>query len=240
MCPLVWTTRSEEIANIEPCSQWRARVACFTKMIIRTHTMCQPFRSMICLLKRTLHTYNVQREELSAVRTHTCATSKDRHKLRHMTTFAALMLLSTVVTAQDIQQVETELIAEVRVEIESGPHRGLARFVPATVLSQGEVVYYTLKIKNPTAVYMRDVSVNQRIPLNTIYVADSASGPGALVEFSVDGGVTYAPKHELTRVGPDGKQEPIDADEYTHIRWRLRNPLAPGAVALARFRAVFQ
>ena len=240
MCTLVWTTRSEEIATIEPCSQWRARVACFTKMIIRTRTICQPFRSMICLLKRTLHTCNALREELSAVRKHTCATYKDRHKLQHMKTFAALMLLSTVVTAQDIQHLETELIAEVRVEIESGPHRGLARFVPATVLSQGEVVYYTLKIKNPTAVYMRDVSVNQRIPLNTIYVEDSASGPGALVEFSVDGGVTYAPKHELTRVGPDGKQVQIDADEYTHIRWRLRNPLAPGAVALARFRAVFQ
>jgi uncharacterized repeat protein (TIGR01451 family) len=153
---------------------------------------------------------------------------------------AVLWMLSTVVTAQDMQQVETELIAEVRVEVQSGPHRGLARFVPATVLSQGEVVYYTLKIKNPTAVYMRDVSVNQRIPLNTSYVADSAVGPGAVVEFSVDGGLNYVPKYELTRVGPDGKSAPISTDEYTHIRWRLRNPLAPGAVALARFRAVFQ
>lgn len=202
--------------------------------------MCQRFRSMICLLKRALHTRNMRGEGLRRVRTHSVATFQRRHKLLHMRTFAVLMLLSTVVTAQDIQQVETELIAEVRSEIESGPHRGLARFIPATVLSQGEVVYYTLKIKNPTAVYMRDVSVNQRIPLNTIYVADSAAGPGAHVEFSVDGGVTYAPKHELTRLGPDGKQVPIEADEYTHIRWRLRNPLAPGAVALARFRAVFQ
>lgn len=202
--------------------------------------MCQRFHSMICLLKRALHTRYMRGEGLRGVRTHSVATFQRRHKLLRMRTFAALMLLSTVVTAQDIQQVETELIAEVRAEIESGPYRGLARFVPATVLSQGEVVYYTLKIKNPTAVYMRDVSVNQRIPLNTIYVADSAAGPGALVEFSVDGGVTYAPKHELTRLGPDGKQVPIDADEYTHIRWRLRNPLAPGAVALARFRAVFQ
>ena len=209
-------------------------------MIIRTHTIRKWFRAMNCLLKRALHTRDVRDEESRAVRTHRCATSKRRHKLPHMRTFAALMLLSTVVTAQDMQQVETELIAEVRVEIQSGPHRGLPRFVPATVLSQGEVVYYTLKIKNPTAVYMRDVSVNQRIPINTIYVVDSASGPGALVEFSVDGGVTYAPKRELTRMGPDGKQVPIDADEYTHIRWRLRNPLAPGAVALARFRAVFQ
>lgn len=154
--------------------------------------------------------------------------------------FAVFSLLSSVVTAQDISQVETELIAEVRVEIQSGPHRGLVRFLPATVLSQGEVVYYTVKIKNPTAVYMRDVSVNQRIPLNTTYVPDSASGPGAIVEFSVDGGLTYAAKRELTRMGPDGKTIPIDPDEYTHIRWRLRNPLAPGAVALARFRAVFQ
>jgi hypothetical protein len=28
--------------------------------------------------------------------------------------------------------------------------------------------------------------------------------------------------------------------DYTHIRWHLRNALAPGAVALARFRAVFR
>lgn len=144
------------------------------------------------------------------------------------------------VTAQDNNDVETELVAEVRVEITSGQHKGVARFVPATVLSQGEVVYYTVRIKNPTSEYLRNVSVTQRIPVNTVYVPDSASGPGAEILFSIDGGVTFAAQDALKRIGEGGVELPASADEYTHIQWRMKNALAPGAVALARFRAVFQ
>lgn len=146
-----------------------------------------------------------------------------------MTTFA------TAVLASEPVELRTELVAEVR-ETLNVQDRPVYRMVPATRLSQGQVVYYTVRITNPTPVSANNVVVSQKVPANTAYVEDSAVGPGAEIDFSIDGGVTYGPPENLKL--DDGTRAP--PERYTHIRWRLRNPLAPGAVALARFRAVFR
>lgn len=139
-----------------------------------------------------------------------------------------------------MKQIETELVAEVRIDDVASPIPSPARFAPATVVRQGQVVYYTLRIRNISSEYARDVTVTQRIPANTEYVEESASAPGADVSFSVDGGQTFARADDLRVTDASGVERPVPTEQYTHIRWQLRNPLAPGAVALARFRAVFQ
>ena len=138
--------------------------------------------------------------------------------------------------AEEAVEVETELVAEVRESADLGGERESYRFVPATTLAQGQVIYYTLRIRNPEPIFAARVAVTQRIPVNTAYVAGSAAGPGAEIFFSIDGGQTFAPAARLI----DVKAQPLPPERYTHIRWQLRNPLAPGAVALARFRAVFK
>jgi len=130
--------------------------------------------------------------------------------------------------------VETELVAEIRLATRSPRGAMSYRFVRATVVPQGEVVYYTVKVRNPSAAYARDVVVVQKIPENTAYVANSASGPAVEVSLSADDGRSFAVER---RTAGDGQSaEP----GTTHIRWRFRNALAPGATALARFRAVFR
>ena len=141
--------------------------------------------------------------------------------------------------AQEPAEVQTELVAEVRENVSTTPGRDVYRFVPARLLEQGQVVYYTVRITNQTTVPLRNVAVVQPVPANTVYIADSASGPGANVSFSIDGGQVFAPAGVLT-VEIDGTRQPAQPAQYTHIRWQLRNPLAPGATALARFRATFQ
>ena len=126
-----------------------------------------------------------------------------------------------------------------RENVSTTPGREVFRFVPARLLEQGQVVYYTVRITNPTTVPLRNVAVVQPVPANTRICADSAAGPGAAVSFSVDGGVNFAPAQSLT-IELDGRSSPRRLSRYTHIRWQLRNPLAPGAIALARFRATFQ
>jgi uncharacterized repeat protein (TIGR01451 family) len=140
--------------------------------------------------------------------------------------------------AQEAIEIETQLIAQVREVTDVGAGRERYRFVPATVLSEGQVVYYTLRITNPAPVFAKNVVVTQRIPANTTYVAGSAAAPGADVSFSFDGGETFLPLEQLT-IDVEGRRQPAPPTKFTHIRWHLRNPLAPGAVALARFRAVF-
>jgi uncharacterized repeat protein (TIGR01451 family) len=141
--------------------------------------------------------------------------------------------------AEEASEVATELVAEVRENVSTTPGRELYRFVPARLLEQGQVVYYTLRITNQTTVPLRNVAVVQPVPANTTYLADSASGPGADVAFSVDGGQTFGPADSLM-IEVEGAKQLAQASQYTHIRWQLRNPLAPGAVALARFRATFR
>jgi uncharacterized repeat protein (TIGR01451 family) len=141
--------------------------------------------------------------------------------------------------AQDSTEIQTELVAEVRENVSTTPGREIYRFVPARLLEQGQVVYYTVRITNQTTVPLRNVAVVQAVPANTVYIADSAAGPGADVSFSIDGGRTFARAEALT-VDAEGAKQPAQAAQYTHIRWQLRNALAPGSTALARFRATFQ
>lgn len=141
--------------------------------------------------------------------------------------------------AQEIA-VESELIAEVRRD-EIGPSGQSAKiFMPAAVLRQGEEVFYTVQVLNPAGEFARQVTVEQRIPQNTLYVPGSAAGPGTQITFSADGGRTFVAENELTVTSPSGASRPATPRDYTHIRWKLHHPLAPGAVALLRFRAVFQ
>lgn len=155
----------------------------------------------------------------------------------------ALAMLGSVATQAD--EIETSLVAEVRVEVPAPDNRRIARLVPATMLQQGQEIFYTVRIRNSGNVPARDVEVVQRIPENTTYVADSAAGPGAEVSVSADGGATFGKEGRLTVTEQPTPvhtplTRPATPQDYTHVRWRLRNPLAPGAVALARFRAVFR
>lgn len=148
-----------------------------------------------------------------------------------------LIGISTPSFAQRVA-VQTELIAELRESVRSPQGNTAYRFVRATVVPQGEVVYYTIKVRNPSTAYARNVVVVQKIPENTAYVGGSASGPAVDVSLSVDGGRTFTAERKPP--SSSSGQEPEATSQYTHIRWHLRNALAPGATALARFRAVFR
>lgn len=157
---------------------------------------------------------------------------------------AALCALSAVLSSYALAEnevpVETKLIAEVLETIETPEGKQVQRLVPAQKITQGQVVYYTVQIRNPTTQPARRVIVEQRIPLNTTYVPNSASGPAAEITFSVDHGRSFGRAEELTVTGIGGLSRRATPEDYTHIRWQLRNVLAPGAVALVRFQAVFR
>jgi uncharacterized repeat protein (TIGR01451 family) len=145
-----------------------------------------------------------------------------------------------LVSAQDDVPVEVTATAEVRQQVLAADGRTVMKFLPAGELKQGDELFFTLHIRNATPVVAPDVALVWPIPANTVYVARSATAPAADVSFSVDGGRTFARPKELKARDSAGQPRAATEFDYTHIRWRLRYPLAPGAVALARFRAIFQ
>lgn len=141
--------------------------------------------------------------------------------------------VSGVVMGQLTNNAELDLVAEVRItQVGKG-----YQFVPATTVEQGQEIFYTLRIRNPGDAPLTTLSIDQALPTNTRYVAGSATGAGADILFSTDGGNSFAKPSELYASGDERRV--AAADQYTHIRWQLRYPLVPHAVVLARFRAVF-
>jgi uncharacterized repeat protein (TIGR01451 family) len=128
-----------------------------------------------------------------------------------------------------------ETVAERRVQL-----NGSIQYVAAQQLSVGDEIFYTVRVRNLTGSPLTEPTIVKAVPRNTRYIANSATGPAATVDFSADGGATFAPSDQLVVPLPGGGVRAATSADYTHIRWRLRHPLAGGAVALLRFRAVFR
>lgn len=112
------------------------------------------------------------------------------------------------------------------------------KLAPANRVVPGDQVIYTLEIRNSGAAALRDPIVTYAVPSHMMYVADSATGPGAEVRYSADGGHVFDRPENLRVSDADGHSRAAKPDEYTHIRWKLKNTLKSKSVAFARFRAI--
>jgi uncharacterized repeat protein (TIGR01451 family) len=146
------------------------------------------------------------------------------------------LAVSCAINADESDAPTVILRAELRVPQTDGLNT--YHYVPANKVEQGQEIDYTVRITNPGMTPLAAAMVVQALPLNTRYVAGSATGAGADIQFSVDGGRSFAKPVALRSPVNGGRV--AGAAEYTHIRWQLRYPLAAKAVVLARFRAVFE
>ena len=136
---------------------------------------------------------------------------------------AGLMLLAGTAWAKPRMVVSIKTAKEVK-ETKNGIVS--TKLVTASEAASGEILHYTLTYHNAGDEDAVNTVVVDPIPEGTIYVANSATGTGAEVEFSADGGATFAHpvkvSHEFKL--PSGKVEKRIAtpDDYTHIRWIIR------------------
>lgn len=137
------------------------------------------------------------------------------------------------------QPISLKTVAEVEKRVEVNGHEA-TQLQPAELVVPGDEVLYTVEIHNTGDQPLSHVVVPYAIPAHMRYVADSAVGPGAEVSFSVDGGLSFDRPERLKVASTSGEMRPATAADYTHIRWALKYPLAPNAVAFARFRAVLK
>ena len=109
--------------------------------------------------------------------------------------------------------------------------------LPADHVVPGDLVIYTVQVRNTSAEPVMQPQFVAPIPGHTSYVADSAVGPGADISYSVDGGQSFDRAENLRVHGAGGALRAAIASDYTHIRWTLRHRLKPGSVVYARFHA---
>jgi uncharacterized repeat protein (TIGR01451 family) len=113
------------------------------------------------------------------------------------------------------------------------------KLVDADVVVPGETVFYTITFRNVGTEPADNVVITNPIADSLVYIDGSAFGPGTDIQFSVDGGQTFARVDELTVV-EDGVERKATTSDYTHVRWVMNNDLEAGAQAVARFAAVLE
>jgi uncharacterized repeat protein (TIGR01451 family) len=150
-----------------------------------------------------------------------------------------LIAFAAVVVAQEQAHLDVQTTAQKEEVIVNDAGESEKRLVPADVVVPGESVFYTITFTNVSAEPADNVVITNPIAEDLMYVEGSAFGPGMDIEFSVDGGVTFAAAKELTVV-EDGEVRDALAGDFTHVRWVMQNDLEAGAQGTARFAAVLE
>ncbi len=102
----------------------------------------------------------------------------------------------------------------------------------------GDEIGYTLDFTNVTGGPVRNVQLVDSIPQGTTYVLGSAAADRpARINYSIDGGKTYTAQPMITAI-EDGKkvEKPAPRELYTHVRWTVLSPVAPGARVMVQLR----
>jgi uncharacterized repeat protein (TIGR01451 family) len=156
---------------------------------------------------------------------------------RNFVTCALFCVCATTSGQATLHTIDVKAIAEVEAKrTEDG--RIVTGLVPADRLVPGDSVVYTLEIRNYGREDISAPTIVRAVPEHTIYVGDSATGPGAEVNYSVDGGVSFDRPENLRITDADHRSRRALPSDYTHIRWTLRIVLKSKSVAYARFRAI--
>jgi hypothetical protein len=144
------------------------------------------------------------------------------------------------VRAAEVTCIVAKTSLELEQPINEGRGRQTTRLISADKVLPGDEVIYTVSAAKVCDHGVEGALIDKAIPEHMRYVPDSAIAPAAEATFSIDGGFRYERPDDLKVSAPDGTQRPAAPADYTHIRWRMKRPLAPGAVVIARFRAIFE
>ena len=140
--------------------------------------------------------------------------------------------------AQSAQRgcIELKTVAEVEQQYVDERGNTATRLVPAAKVVPGDEIVWTIVASNVCSAPAGDIAITNPVPQHMRYVGDSAFGPGAAIEFSVDGNA-FAAADALTVAEADGSRRPARADDYSAIRWVLATPIGPNETWLVRYRA---
>lgn len=119
--------------------------------------------------------------------------------------------------------------AEPRIAVESawvvaredGGERLVTELPPDGAIEQ----LVTLRFRHDGTEPAAGLRIVHAVPAGTRFVPGSATGPGAALSYSADGGRTFVAPGELS-----------DPEEATHIRWDFAGEYPPGLAGLVSFR----
>jgi uncharacterized repeat protein (TIGR01451 family) len=139
--------------------------------------------------------------------------------------------------AQRAQAVQMQLSAQKQVitkDAQGKPQTSWQSMNPAAASVQpGDVLRYTLTSKNQSNQPVKNLVLTQPVPKGTVFVLNSvtAAAQDTVVLYSIDQGKTFVPQPTIQIRDANGQlvTRPAPAEAYTHVRWQIRQALAPAA-----------
>lgn len=147
------------------------------------------------------------------------------------------IFLSVTAVAQEQNYLDVNTIVQKEEVTVTDEGETETQLVPVKTITPGERVVYTTTFRNIGEESAENVVITNPISESLTYLDGTAFGPGTVIEFSVDGGATFADASELTVIENDVSR-PATGEDFTHVRWVMQNELAVGAQGTARFTAV--
>lgn len=157
-----------------------------------------------------------------------------------MTAMVMTLLLMPAVRATAQGHIQLKNVAEVEKVTVDAEGKKMIQRLPAAKVLPGQEVIFTTYFENVSREVADNAVIINPIPENMIYRENSAMGAGTIITFSVDGGKTYDVPSKLFVFDAAGRQFPVRAQDYTHIRWIFDAPLPPGAKGKVSFRAILK
>jgi uncharacterized repeat protein (TIGR01451 family) len=155
--------------------------------------------------------------------------------------WAALLLAApTAGWAQARGHIQLTSVAQIEKEVFNSEGKKEIRRIPAETVAPGGEVIFTTVYENISKTEAGQAAISNPVPEHMIYKADSASGKGATITFSIDNGKSYNIPAKLFVSDAAGRKIPARPRDYTHIRWELNAPLAPGSTGEVSFRAILK
>jgi len=166
----------------------------------------------------------------------------DRKSFQWMILWSALIVAALFAAAQQAWADEPRIALKVSGEKEVVQIRNGKKTVstaPMDKIQSGDSLVYTITYQNTGKSVARDVTVVDPVPANTAYLPGSAAGKDTKILFSINGGATYLEPPVLRKIrDAAGKEivQPAPPELYTHIKWIVKAPVAPGATGTVTFK----
>lgn len=143
-------------------------------------------------------------------------------------------LLAAAPAAASTVEIQSSVLAEKRASAADGTTR--VSLVPAARVTPGDKVVYRLDYRNNGTQPASGLVIANPVPA-AMHYAGPVEGSAA-PELSVDG-KTFGPLSTL-KVREAGAERPAVAADVRVVRWRLAQPVAPGAKGQVSFRAILK
>lgn len=151
-----------------------------------------------------------------------------------------LLLLAPGWAQAQPDNVRLDSIAQIEVETVNAQGQKVVQRQPATLVVPGTVVIYTNRFSNEGTLPATDLVITNPVPAQMVFLPGSLAGNRAEVTFSVDGGKQFASAEKLFVTDAAGQRRPAKAEDYSHIRWKLLDPLPVKGQGAVEFRALLK